>query len=57
MEESESAINLQELSNDNQDEAKAKEEKEKQGTMYRFPASLIKYWLVKLSKTSEILGS
>ncbi|XP_044172678.1 uncharacterized protein LOC114966353 [Acropora millepora] len=30
MEESESAINLQELSNDNQDEAKAKEEREKQ---------------------------
>ena len=24
---------------------------------YRFPARLIKYWLVKLSKTSEILGS
>ena len=33
MEESESAINLQELSNDNQDEAKAKEEREKQGTL------------------------
>lgn len=33
MEESESAINLQELSNDNQDEAKAEEEKEKQGTL------------------------
>jgi len=32
MEESESAMNLQELSNDNQDEAKAKE-KEKQGTL------------------------
>lgn len=33
MEESESAINLQELSNDNQDEAKVKEQKEKQGTL------------------------
>ena len=33
MEESESGVNLQEFSNDDQNEAKAKEEKERGGTL------------------------
>ena len=52
MEESESGINLQELSNDGQDEAekkeaKEKEEREKQGTFRQLLMMKMKYWLVQ----------